>query len=281
MAALTCFNPGTIHAAGYSVTALVADIPLTSASVDTNLINAWGLAILPNNELVVNANGSDLAGMYQSNGVSTGDYIEVDSAPSGLALNSGPGFLVSDGGKAQASSLIFSTEAGTILGWNSHLSAPAAVTEVDNSEFGTVYKGVAVAGNQLFAADFRNGVVDVYNSKWQWQGAFTDSEVDPGFGPFNVVAINNLLYVTFAKINPPEFLDDQPGPGNGYVDVFTTSGKFVQRLISHGVLNSPWGVALAPKNFGTLQRRSPGRQFWRWHHQCLQSQNRRLRRNCL
>lgn len=250
VAALAFFNPGSLQAQGYTATPLVADIPMGSAEVDTNLVDAWGMALLNENTLLVNLNGTDLAGVYQTDGQPTGDYISVDSAPSGVVLNNGGGFNVSDGGRPHSSSAIFVTENGTILGWNSHLASPAAVVAVDNSEFGAVYKGVAMIGNRLFAADFRNGVIDVYNSKWEWMGAFTDSEVDPGFGPFNVIAIDGLLYVAFAEIAPPDFIDDQAGPGNGYVDVFNASGHFVRRLVSHGSLNSPWGLAKAPANFG-------------------------------
>ena len=250
VAALAFFHPAGLRAQGYVITPLVADIPMGSADVDTNLVDAWGVALVSSDTLLVNLNGTDLAGIYQTDGQPTGDYISVDSAPSGVVLNKGGGFDVSDGGKPHSSSAIFVTENGTILGWDSHLMGSAAVLTVDNSEFGAVYKGVAMVGDRLFAADFRNGVIDVYSSKWQWEGAFTDSEVDPGFGPFNVMAIDGLLYVAFAEIAPPDFIDDQAGPGNGYVDVFTTSGHLVRRLVSHGPLNSPWGLAKAPTKFG-------------------------------
>jgi uncharacterized protein (TIGR03118 family) len=254
VAVIALFNPTGLPAQDYAMNPLVADIPMGPANIDTNLVNAWGLALLPNNMLVVNANENNLAGLYTTGGQVTGSYIEVDSAPSGLALNTTSGFKVSDGGKALASDLIFVTEEGTILGWNANLTSPAAVVAVDDSDFGSVYKGVATIGNRLFAADFRNGVINVYDSKWRWMGAFTDSQVDPGFGPFNVAAIDGLLYVAFAKISPPEFTDDEPGPGNGYVDVFNSNGKFLRRLVSHGPLNSPWGMALAPANFGKFSK---------------------------
>jgi uncharacterized protein (TIGR03118 family) len=250
VAALVFSNSTSLHAQGYAVNPLVADIPMGPANIDTNLVNAWGMALLPNDMLVVNANENNLAGLYTTDGEVTGSYIEVDSAPSGLILNKTGGFKVSDGGKARASDLIFVTEEGTILGWNSHLASPTAVVAVDDSDFGTVYKGAAMIGDRLFAADFRNGVVNVYDSKWRWLGAFTDSQVDPGFGPFNVADIDGLLYVAFAKIAPPDFTDDEAGPGNGYVDVFNANGHFLRRLVSHGPLNSPWGMAKAPANFG-------------------------------
>jgi uncharacterized protein (TIGR03118 family) len=252
--ALAVLNPTGLRVQGYALNPLVADLPGAAANTDTNLVNAWGMALLPNNMMVVNANENNLAGLYMADGQTTGNYIEVDSAPSGLVLNKTSGFKVSDGGKARASDLIFVTEEGSILAWNSSFTSPTAVVAVDDSDFGTIYKGVAMIGERLFAADFRNGIVNVYDNKWHWMGAFTDSQVDPGFGPFNVAAIDGLLYVAFAKIAPPDFVDDEKGPGNGYVDVFTPSGKFVRRLVSHGPLNSPWGMAQAPANFGKFSK---------------------------
>lgn len=254
VAVVVFLSSTSLHAQGYAVNPLVADIPLGPATMDANLVNAWGLALLPNNMLVVNANENNLAGLYTTDGQVTGNYIEVDSAPSGLTLNKTGGFKISDGGKSWASDLIFVTEEGTILGWTTHFTSPAAVVAVDNSEFDAVYKGVAMIGDRLFAADFKGGVVDVYDSKWRWLGAFTDSQVDPGFAPFNVASIDGQLYVTFAKTRAPDFQDDEAGPGNGYVDVFNANGKFLRRLVSHGPLNSPWGIVQAPANFGPFSK---------------------------
>ena len=254
VAALAFFSPNSLQAQGYAMNPLVADIPVGPANIDANLVNAWGMALLPNDMLVVNANENNVAGLYTTDGQVTGNYIEVDSAPSGLVVNKTGGFKVSDGGKTRASDLIFVTEEGTILGWNSSLASPTAVVAVDDSDFGALYKGAAILGGRLYAADFRNGVVNVYDSKWNWMGTFTDSQVDPGFGTFNVAAIDGQIYVAFAKIAPPDFVDDEKGPGNGYVDVFNASGKFIRRLVAHGPLNSPWGIAKAPANFGTFSQ---------------------------
>lgn len=251
--ALGIFNSPALHAAGYSLTNLVGDLNFGGNIIDPNLVNAWGMVVLPNNSFWVNANGTSLSGVYEADGTPTGTYIEIDDDPSGVVMNKS-GFNVSNGGKAQPSTFLFATEEGTILGWSSKLNTPAAITMVDNSDFEAVYKGLAVVGSTLYAADFKGGVVDMYNSKWQWVGAFTDSQVPFGFGPFNIVAINNQLYVSFALIDGfgPDDIDDQPGDGNGFVDVFSSSGKFVKRLVSGGALNSPWGMALAPKSFGTF-----------------------------
>jgi uncharacterized protein (TIGR03118 family) len=217
-------------------------------------VNAWGLAVLPGNQLVVNANENSLAALYTTDGGLTGDYLSVDSAPSGLLWNPWGGFKVSDGTKTLPSTLIFVTEEGTILGWNPGFAAPAAVVAVDNSAFDAVYKGVTRIGDLLFAANFKGGVVDVYDSHWNWEMAFTDSHVDPGFAPFNVANIDGLLYVSFARRLAPDNEDDEAGPGNGFVDVFTKDGRFVRRLVSHGALNSPWGMVEAPEHFGQFSR---------------------------
>ena len=249
LTAAAVFSPIGLHAQGYAVTNLVADLP-GALNQDTNLVNAWGLVVLPKNLLLVNANENSIAGFYGTDGTPGGVYIGVDSAPSGLALNPGGGFKIPDGQMMRPSTLIFVTEAGGILGWNERSSDSNAFLAVDNSIFDAVYKGVAILNNRLFAADFKGGFIDVYDSRWNWLGSFSDSHVDAGFGPFNVAAIDGLLYVTFAKRLAPDFEDDEAGPGNGFVDVFTANGRFVRRLVSHGALNSPWGIVKAPAHFG-------------------------------
>lgn len=244
------FHPASLYAQGYTVSNLVSDVPGAAANTDANLVNAWGLAVLPGNTLVVNANENSLAALYGTDGQLTGGYLAVNSAPSGLLWNPWGGFKVSDGTKTRFSSLIFVTEAGTILGWNQDFASPTAIVAVDNSAFDAVYKGVARIGDLLFAANFKVGVVDVYDSHWNWVTAFTDSHVDPGFAPFNVANIDGQLYVSFAKRLAPDFEDDEAGPGSGFVDVFTPGGRFVRRLVSHGPLNSPWGMIKAPEHFG-------------------------------
>jgi uncharacterized protein (TIGR03118 family) len=252
--------PSSANAQGYSVTNLVADTPGVAANTDTNLQNAWGM-VVNKKGIVVNANATSLAGAYGLDGTPTGDYIGVDSDPSGLIQNSTGGFKISNGSgngknknKGKASTLIFVTEDGGILGFNSKVDSANAIKMVDNPSTNTVYKGVAVLNNKLFAANFFSGLVEVYDSKWNFIGSFTDTNVDAGFAPFNVVAIDGLLYVTFAKQLLPDMHDDDKGPGNGFVSVFNSKGKLQHRLIAHGALNSPWGMAKAPKNFGKFSK---------------------------
>jgi uncharacterized protein (TIGR03118 family) len=163
---------------------------------------------------------------------------------------------------------IFSTEDGTISGW---ASGTNSVLKADNSSADAIYKGLAIggrdqaggyavspsptgsaSGNLLFATDFHNGRIDVFNASFDLvnlPGSFADPTLPAGFAPFNVQNFGGQLYVTFAKQDADKH-DDTPGVGSGFVDVFDMNGNLVKRLISQGKLNSPWGMALAPANFG-------------------------------
>src|SRR5262249_34043892 len=125
---------------------------------------------------------------------------------------------------------------------------------------GAIYDGLAIgdAGGAhfLYAADFHNGKIDVIDGQFNQValgtngfGTFTDPNLPAGFAPFNVQNLGGKLFVTYAKQNAAA-TGDVAGPGNGFVDVFDTSGNLLQRLVSGGALNSPWGLALAPANFG-------------------------------
>jgi uncharacterized protein (TIGR03118 family) len=148
---------------------------------------------------------------------------------------------------------IFATEGGTVAGWQSGTTAATQAMTPD-----AVYKGLALGtlggATNLYVANFGAGTVDVFNNAYgptAVLGNFTDPNLPAGYAPFNIVNLGNLLYVTYALQDAGKH-DDVPGAGNGFVDIFTTNGAFVQRLISRGALDSPWGMALAPASFGPL-----------------------------
>ena len=247
--------PLAASAQGYRVTNLVSDLPGVAAHTDPQLINAWGLDITFGGTLIVGANETSQAAFYRPDGTPRGVTIGVNENPTGLVLNRfHHQFLLGTGEDVRPSLLIFATEGGKILGWNRDVNNSEAVVAVDNSAHQALYKGAAQArsrhGPRLYAANFRGGQVEVYDGAFQWVGSFTDPHVDAGFSPFNVANIGGLLYVTFAKPTPPELKDDEAGPGHGFVDVFSPEGHLLRRLVSHGPLNSPWGVARAPRHFG-------------------------------
>jgi uncharacterized protein (TIGR03118 family) len=186
------------------------------------------------------------------------------AAPTGNVFNSTSDFVVTEGSKSGPSLFLFATEDGTISGWNPSVDATHAILAVDNANVtsGPVYKGLALghngSGNFLFAANFRFGTVDVFNATFAKVSSFTDKALasdcplpNQCFAPFGIQNLGGNLFVTFALQNAAHH-DDVAGQGNGFVDVFDTSGNLLRRFASHGSLNSPWGLALAPAKFGTF-----------------------------
>ena len=249
-------------------TNLVSDGFLPAATIDPNLINPWGVAHGPATPFWVSDNGAGVATIYTGTGqpVMVGGLPAITvaappgqtspSSPTGQVFNtSGHGFDISSGGKSASSIFIFATEDGTISGWNPTVNPGSSVIAVDNSNGGTgaVYKGLAIAhdhdGTFLFAANFRNGTVDVFDKNFKQVNSFTDHSVPKGFAPFNVQVLDGHLFVTFALQDPAKH-DDVAGPGNGFVDEFDLQGHLLQRVASGGPLDSPWGLAIAPAGFG-------------------------------
>lgn len=265
----------TTHVSAYRQINLVSDQAGKANLKDTDLVNAWGLAASPGTNaspgspLWVADNGSDKATLYQGAGATSVSKVPLvinvtGAAPTGQVFNSDPNaFVVSDShGNSGSSLFLFDTENGTIDGWapnvNPNGSNPSTVTEVarDNGA-NAVYKGLAVATVKgksfLYATNFRSGRVEAYDGTFtpveMPGGLFVDPGLPAGYGPFGIAEIMGKLYVSFAK-QDATLHDDVAGPGHGFVDVFTNTGAFVRRLVTRGALNSPWGLALAPRSFG-------------------------------
>lgn len=243
---------------------LTSDLPGVANTLDPNLVNPWGISFPPGGPFWISDNGMGVATVYNGLGqpfpsssplmvtIPTPPGVTGPSAPTGQLFNPTSDFQVSPGKPA---SFIFVTEDGTISGWNASVNLKNAVLEVNNSA-SAVYKGVTLGnngtGNFLYAANFHDGTVDVFNGNFQqvhMSGSFTDPNLPQGYAPFDIQNIGGKLYVTFALQDAAQH-DDVAGAGNGYVDVFDLNGNLLQRLVSKGPLNSPWGETLAPKGFG-------------------------------
>jgi uncharacterized protein (TIGR03118 family) len=248
-------------------TNLVSDLSGTAHMQDGNLVNPWGLAASPTGPWWVADNGKGVSTAYDANGNPQlkqpvtipppgGSPPGTTAAPTGLVFNSTGDFAVTDGSKTSASVFLFATEDGTLSGWSPKVNQTNAILAVDNSGTGAVYKGLALArnrsGNFLFATNFHAGTVDVFDAHFKpahLAGTFTDPTLPNGFAPFGIRAFGDRLYVTYA-LQKPDKHDDQAGPGNGFVDIYDTNGRLLRHLIAHGALNSPWGLAMAPDEFG-------------------------------
>jgi uncharacterized protein (TIGR03118 family) len=236
--------------------------------MDPNLINPWGIARSATSPFWVSDNGMGVTTVYTGAGalVKVGGFDAITIAappgqtspasPTGDVFNiAGSGFNITSGGHTGSSVFIFATEDGTISGWNPTVDPASSVLAVDNSQGGTgaVYKGLAIGqtedGTFLYAANFRNGTVDVFDQNFQQVNSFTDPKVPAGYAPFNVQVLDNHLFVTFALQNDTKH-DDVAGAGHGFVDEFDLEGHMLHRVASGGALDSPWGLAIAPPGFG-------------------------------
>jgi uncharacterized protein (TIGR03118 family) len=250
----------------YQPVSLVSDQAGHARIQDTSLVNAWGIAVgVGGGNFWVSDNATGLATVYfgDVNGTPFQRNNLVVSipggAPTGQLFNTTTDFIVSDGaGHSGPAFFIFASESGNITGWNPGVPPPVLShqAQLGATVDGAIFKGIALAnngsGNFLYAADFHNGVIDAFDSSFTpttLAGSFTDPNIPAGFAPFNIQNLGGTLYVTYAK-QDAEAEDDLAGPGNGFVDAFDANGNFLRRVATQGVLNSPWGLALAPNNFG-------------------------------
>jgi uncharacterized protein (TIGR03118 family) len=258
---------GICSASGYRKVNLVADESGVAPFVDTRLVNAWGLAFDSNGLVYVADNHSGLVTLYAPNGVPVPIAVHLPAgaastdpaAPTGMLFNPTNSFVMTSGSSSSPATFLIAGEDGTISGWNPRVDPTHATMVIDNSASNAVYKALARghsgAGDVLFATDFHNRKVDVFDASFvavHAPGAFVDPNLPSDYAPFGVLALPGEVIVAYAKQLPPDNDDDDAGPGHGYVDVFHPNGAFVTRLISQGALNSPWGLALAPANFGVL-----------------------------
>ncbi|MGA2424335.1 MAG: TIGR03118 family protein [Terriglobales bacterium] len=232
--------------AQYAATTLVKN---TGKKGDKQLINPWGLAYAPSEPFWLSDEGSGFSTLYTGTGVKQSLEVTIPPAsgsgpgsPTGIVYNGSSEFQI-DG---WASTFIFDTLDGTISGWSSN-DPDNALLAVNNSSSGAIYTGLAItshaSGNFLYAADWWNNKIDVYDNNFNFVMSFTDPNAPRGYVPFGIQDINGQLYVAFAP---------QSGAKGGYIDIFTEAGTFVQTLTQGKPLNQPWGFAMAPSNFGTL-----------------------------
>ncbi len=242
----------------YSQHNLVSDGAVPADLIDPNLVNAWGLVSSPTSPWWISDNGRGRSTLYRVNTgtipliVTVPGAMGEQSAPTGVVFNGGAGFVVNNGAGTGPARFIFASEDGTISGFR---GVPVVVA-VDNSESGAVYKGVAIdnatVGNFLYATNFHAGTVDVFDKDFNpvhIPGAFTDSTLPAGYAPFGIQNLGGTIYVTYA-LQDEDKHDDVPGQGHGFVNAFDAAGTLIRRVASKGQLDSPWGLAMAPADFG-------------------------------
>jgi uncharacterized protein (TIGR03118 family) len=247
---------------GFLQTNLVSDVQGLADSFDPNLKNPWGLVAGPGGPFWVSDNNAGVSTLYNGAGqpfpvfsplvvtipTHMGAPAGTKGTPTGIVFNGSSDFVVSQGGQSGSALFIFATLDGTISGWSPGVSFTNAIIAKDNSASGASYTGLVLAnngsGNFLYAANNAAGTIDVFDKTFTHvtlAGNFTDPHLPSGFVPYGIQLLNGKLFVSYA---PSNFTP------NGLVDEFDTNGHFLQRLVTGGNLNLPWGMAIAPSDFG-------------------------------
>ena len=247
----------------YRQTNLISDVPGLAPVLDPLMVNPWGLTVRGTSPFWVANNGTsttqlvrgDVSGAPVTLNPSPQTINIPGGLPTGAVGNSTSDFQITPlgGGSPAAANFIFDSITGNIVAWN---GASGATAQNQVSMPGHVWTGLAIGanggGNRLYAADFANNHIDVFNGTFTATtvpGGFIDATIPAGFAPFNITNLGGSLYVAYAKVGMDG--KDEEGVGNGFVRKFSTDGiRDVGFAINNGALNSPWGMVIAPASFG-------------------------------
>jgi uncharacterized protein (TIGR03118 family) len=277
--------PALAFAQHYTQTNLVSNTGVAPVVPDPNLRNAWGLVHSPTSPWWISNNASGTSTLINASTtpVTLPSLVVTIPAPPGQPGNGTPTGMVFNGSPTdfllapmKPALFIWVTEDGTVAAWNPGVNPTKAVLKADNSQIptaaaGAVYKGVTIVvidgKRYLLAANFRSGHIDAFDSSFNPvtlnkrtseddqgeddQHPFEDERIPRGFAPFNIESLGSSVVVTYAKQDAAKH-DDVPGAGFGRVVVYGTNGKVIARLQQGSWLNSPWGIALAPADFGVF-----------------------------
>lgn len=238
---------------GYVIRPLVSDGGQPAPYHDGSLVNAWGLAASATGPWWTGNEARNTSTLYAGSGRKQLLTVSVPGGPTGVAFYAGRRFLVRAAGRADPARFVYACEDGRIRAWTPTVptswSTQAEVT-VDESGEAAVFRGVAFAGGRLYATDFHNARVDVFDGGWRRvrvTGGFADTEIPSWYAPSGIRALDGRLFVTYIGRAP---VDGNDAPTGGFVDEFDLDGRLVARVAHMGHLNEPWGLALAPRAFG-------------------------------
>src|SRR5262245_60364990 len=254
----------------YHQTNLVSDLPGMALIHDPDLVNPWGISLSGGSPFWVANNGTGTSTLYAGDHVSPPTPLSKNTLvvtipgglPTGTVFNTGAAtdFIVKSGAASGRASFLFASQVGIVSGWNTNVPAPGSKQAQVGGTGDAVYTGLAIGqvgtATYLYAADFEHGKIDVYDFAFHTpnpplDGSFSDPNIPNSYSTFNIQSIGGKLYVTYAQQSHKE-PDEETDRGSGFVDVFDTSGHLLQRLIQGNHLKSPWGIALAPANFGAF-----------------------------
>jgi uncharacterized protein (TIGR03118 family) len=237
----------------YDIHRLVSDRHTHAVSVDRSLVNAWGITASQTGPWWISNEASGSSTLYTGEGRKQSLTVSVAGGPTGIAYYGGTGFRVSAGGASDPARFIYACEDGMLRAWTPTVPtgwSMQAVVVADEAAEAAVFRGIAIEGQRIYATDFHNARVDVFDSHWRHVSdatTFVDHSIPAWYAPFGIQAIKGRIFVTYVWRAP---VNGNDAPTGGYVDEFDPAGNLVARVARKGVLNAPWGLALAPASFG-------------------------------
>ena len=237
----------------YKIERLVSDKSPRARTVDGKLVNAWGVASSPTGPWWIANEASATSTLYNVGGRKQSLTVSVAGGPTGVVYHGGEGFRVTAGGASDPARFVYACEDGMLRAWTPTVPtgwSTRAVVVVDEAAEAAVFRGIAIAGERIYATDFHNARVDIFDSRWHRvgrRGAFVDRSIPDWYAPFGIRAIGDRIFVTYVWRAP---VNGNDAPTGGYVDEFDLVGNLVARVARKGVLNAPWGLTLAPQSFG-------------------------------
>ena len=275
VSAFVLFLPATLIAQQYQQTNLVSDTQIEGTNPpDPDLKNPWGIARGTTSPWWISDNMAGVSTLYDGSGVKQTLRVAIPhspqtaiASPTGIVFNGSGDFDVAPGLPGK---FIFVSIDGIISAWNPGVNPNAAIQKVPKVPGSTksVLTGATIAKVEgrrfLYVADLEAGKIKVYDTDFEpvnfGEDAFDDDYRPPGFAPFNVQNIGGNLYVAYAKQNQTKTFVDF-GAGLGFVDVFSPRGRLLLRLQDGDWFNAPWGLTLAPTDFGTFSHKVIVGQF--------------------
>ena len=258
----------TASASAYTVKSLVSNVSGAASVTDQDLQHGWGISFAPTGAAWISAHASNVSTVYDGDGNIKLPSVHIPSGasgapsgPTGQVGYGGSAFVINKNGVSGAPAFMFAGTGGTISGWNISVDKSNAVTMFDGSTQGDAFTGLAIVTqgttNMLIATDAAHGTVDAFLDNGDGTlkqttlaGGFTDPNLPAGYKPFGVQTIGNQIYVSYAHFTGSNPLEDH-GAGLGLVDIYDLTGTLVKRAVDvGGALNAPWGMAMAPANFG-------------------------------
>lgn len=237
----------------YAVHGLVSDEHRRAPRADPRLVNTWGIAASPTGPWWTSNEATATSTLYSGDGHKQLLTVTVEGGPTGVVYYGGKKFRVSAGGKSDPARFIYACEDGMLRAWTPTVPkgwSTQSVVVADQAEEATVFRGLAIDGDRLYATDFHNARVSVYDAHWRRirrAGAFVDRAIPEWYAPFGIQAIAHHVFVTYVARAP---VNGNDSPTGGYVDEFDRDGRLIARVAHRGALNAPWGIALAPRSFG-------------------------------